>query len=303
VEGIGDRVVSALHSMSTEDLVGLCATLDELKFEVLMGSTISRLFSRLFKGRSQSGAQVGSVEDEVARVLADAIRVRAGKYSQMPREWLVDHAWNSMCDRLALDAVERKDINTAARRMFEAVAEGYSLHDYRALSDGELVDRVSRRVVMGLLEDLKAKMDKLPECEKQKKLEEITRAIDCLPQKQKHIVLRDFEQAGAKTVREIASVLVRGGLTLTMLESMGFGIYVAISTVLHTVFTRFLGITLPFVVYGAASWITSVLLGPLGWLMIAAAGLWKHIKEQRSFNRKVLGTALVQVLAAMPQET
>jgi len=111
--------------------------------------------------------------------------------------------------------------------------------------------------------------------------------------------LRDMagaEHLTAESVREVMQTFIAGGGTLLFVNSLGFSAYIALSVLIHTVFTTVLGITLPFGVYTAASSVLSVLTGPVGWLALASLVVsWSAFKG-RQLNQQLLSMALLTAL-------
>jgi hypothetical protein len=65
----------------------------------------------------------------------------------------------------------------------------------------------------------------------------------------------------------------------------GFGAYIALSVVLHAIFTTMLGITLPFAMYTGASSMLAMLTGPVGIGLAIAAGLVGYSFGHKKLNR------------------
>jgi len=111
--------------------------------------------------------------------------------------------------------------------------------------------------------------------------------------------LRDMagaEHLTAESVRKVMQTFIAGGGTLLFVNSLGFSAYIALSVLIHTVFTTVLGITLPFGVYTAASSVLSVLTGPVGWLALASLVVsWSAFKG-RQLNQQLLSMALLTAL-------
>ena len=100
---------------------------------------------------------------------------------------------------------------------------------------------------------------------------------------QKSLGIRDLT---GKTLRE---VFLKSGLPvagLATVQAGGFGAYLALTTIMHAVFTSLLGITLPFAAYTGATSALAFLSGPVGIVLsLGVAGLgyfWGQHRIQRS---------------------
>ena len=68
---------------------------------------------------------------------------------------------------------------------------------------------------------------------------------------------------------------------IAALQAGGFGTYLALTTVMHAVFTGILGITLPFAAYTGATSALSFLTGPAGILISLSVGVLGYFWGQR----------------------
>jgi hypothetical protein len=95
------------------------------------------------------------------------------------------------------------------------------------------------------------------------------------------------ELSGQAFLSALRSGALTGG-TLVALGCTGFGVYLATSTLLHTLFTTILGITLPFSVYMGASSVLHFILGP-GLIPVAClAALGPIRRRQKSLTGRLL---------------
>lgn len=88
--------------------------------------------------------------------------------------------------------------------------------------------------------------------------------------------------------KSLRDTFLRSGVPLAgiaAVQATGFGAYIALTTVMHAVFTSMLGITLPFVAYTSATSALSVLTGPLGIMLSFAVGALGYLWGQRKIER------------------
>ena len=101
-----------------------------------------------------------------------------------------------------------------------------------------------------------------------------------------------------KTVRSALVSMKTPALLLGVSSVGGFGSFVALSTIMHAVFTTTLGITLPFAAYTTASSALSILTGPIGWSAVLGIGAWQIHKGSTSINREMLAQAVFFAITA-----
>ena len=110
------------------------------------------------------------------------------------------------------------------------------------------------------------------------------------------------EQLTAESVRAVMQMLIAGGGTLAFVNSLGFSAYIALSVLIHTVFTTVLGITLPFGVYVTASSLLSILTGPVGWLAVGSFVISLMVFKGKQLNEQLLKMVLLTALLKWWQE-
>ena len=73
---------------------------------------------------------------------------------------------------------------------------------------------------------------------------------------------------------------LKSGIGIGSLITVGssFGAYIAINTIIHAIFTSFLGITLPFAVYTGVAKGVSIIAGPIGWCALGGYFVYSLIK-------------------------
>jgi len=113
-----------------------------------------------------------------------------------------------------------------------------------------------------------------------------------------------LEVAKAIGVDELSLDAIKPAIVSTMLVSLvsmgvassGFGIYIAATTLMHTVMTSMLGITLPFAMYTGLTTSMGLLISPLGAFALGA-GLLFRIGSQKSkeIKKHLLTLVLLQL--------
>lgn len=113
-----------------------------------------------------------------------------------------------------------------------------------------------------------------------------------------------LEVAKAIGVDELSIDAIKPAIVSTMLVSLvsmgiagsGFGIYIAATTLMHTVMTSMLGITLPFAMYSGLTASMGLLISPLGAFALGA-GLLFRIGSQKSkeIKKHLLTLVLLQL--------
>ena len=153
-----------------------------------------------------------------------------------------------------------------------------------------------------LIDKLRKELEKHPE-----KFDEIAKSLDeHLTSEEKEQLLKVLKEKGLVS-KEISSLQGRalletiltagsGAGVLLGLGSAGFGVYLALTKTIHLIFTQLLGITLPFVVYTGATRALALLLGPVGWIILAILTAIPFIKHSRKKKTALLATVFVPTI-------
>lgn len=106
----------------------------------------------------------------------------------------------------------------------------------------------------------------------------------------------NVDKVTGETVHKI--LMTTGGSTLFLGAATGFGTYLALTTIMHAVFTTAIGITLPFAAYTGAASVFSFFTGPIGWILLAGVGIWQFTSGSSKVDGEVLSMTVFLARAA-----
>lgn len=89
----------------------------------------------------------------------------------------------------------------------------------------------------------------------------------------------------------ISDLLIQSGgaLSLMLIPSLaGFSSYIALTTIMHAVFTTTLGITLPFAAYTGATSFVSILAGPVGWIGVSGLTAYNLGRNRNKMTQTIM---------------
>jgi uncharacterized protein YaaW (UPF0174 family) len=165
-----------------------------------------------------------------------------------------------------------KNLFGASPRRYEDMAGETAKGLDVAVSKTDTVEDVERKIIEAVLERIRRDLGD----EKLRQLADSMAATD-IP--------------GLKG-EDFRSVLLTGG-AIGGAQLSGFGVYMAATTALSAI-SGALGITLPFALYAGVSSAISVLIGPVGWIGLGGAVVYKFGKPSQ---RRVLGVVLAVAAA------
>lgn len=144
------------------------------------------------------------------------------------------------------------------------------------LSPAQKADAVYQRYNERLLAQTKEKYDKATDAEKKEINAQMQKEIDSMSVEQREELRKALgvEKVTGETLTKLISTSAGASALLIALNASGFGAFMALTSIMHAVFTTMLGITLPFVAYTTSTSILSFFLGPAGWIIFAGAEIF-----------------------------
>lgn len=185
------------------------------------------------------------------------------------------------CNSNTEDAISAHVINSVSQHMKLGVN----------MTVAQKADGIHRRYLEKILNVIQEKLKKQDSTEVNKTINEIEKNISNLNEKDKE-QLKKILNVEELTGKEIRNVLLKAGapsLIMAALSASGFGAFMALTTVIHALFTTILGVTLPFAVYTGATSALSFLLGPAGIGLVAGTAIWQITKGNKNLKNEIMG--------------
>jgi hypothetical protein len=221
----------------------------------------------------------GSEPKLKARTIEAALRNSRVVLAALPHKTLLVRLRSSLKHRMALQTESSDTAISVA--LIECAARHLDIDDDLTIS--QRAQFVTSRYFERLLESVKKNYAGLGADKKAAVDAAIRQNLDSLSPEHREDLRRALG-VDTLTAEAIRSVLFSAGpgAGLLAVQMTGFGAYLALTTVMHAVFTTMLGVTLPFAFYTGATSFLSVLLGPVGiglsLLTLGVGGFWAHRK-------------------------
>ena len=189
---------------------------------------------------------------------------------------------------------------TLSVAIIEEAAKHKDLNIDKNLTPAQKADSIYRRFAERMLSKMKDKL----KTENTAQTQQTTALIEYNLQKMSYAKREELKQL--LQVDELTGKTVRSALLSMKMPALfvgtstigGFGSFIALSTIIHAVFTTTLGITLPFAAYTTASSALSILTGPIGWSAVLGIGAWQVRKGANSINQEMLAQAVFFAITA-----
>jgi hypothetical protein len=222
------------------------------------------------------------LEARHAKNLTEQVVQRAESYAQIPKGELTRRVFAELGRRLDCSP---HDIELLSAFLIREAATGLNVDENLLL--GQQAEEVTRRYWKSVLEQIKEHLKKQSPQEAVKMERLIQDRLSAMTpferlELQKALNLPDLSGNALRGAFMQAGGPLAGIAAVNML---GFGAYIALSIIIHAIFTTMLGITLPFAFYTGASSLLSLLTGPLGVAIAVAAGIMGWAFGQIKLNR------------------
>jgi len=161
---------------------------------------------------------------------------------------------------------------------------------YEDLTPEQKADSIYNKFHERILNNIQNELKKQNKKQADKMSEELDSQIASmsLEQRQKIQEMLKVETLTGQSMRETLLKAGTPALLISVASTAGFGSFVALTTIIHAVFTTMLGITLPFAVYTGASSLVAFITGPVGWLALLGIGSWQMLRGSDKIDQEML---------------
>lgn len=129
------------------------------------------------------------------------------------------------------------------------------------------------------LQSIISSLEKQSDEERNEMIRQLDIELDSLSSDRKELIKQSL-QTDHLSGEVLRNSLLKSGVGIGSLITVGssFGAYIAINTIIHAIFTSFLGITLPFAVYTGVAKGVSIIAGLIGWCALGGYSIYSLIK-------------------------
>lgn len=273
------------RSVDLEAAAVQAAVLEEVTYVKVLGVGAKQTYAKA-KGAAKWLAGVAGIKNEIddrpAKSTAELVVERSQYWLGRSCEAVHTSVLSTLASRLQTDA---SDLGVLSTRLIEEAAAGYGISADLLLSQQAeaIAIRYMTECIEGLQEQLKKQGDdeiKVTEGIMAKQLASLTPAERL--EIQKALNLQTLSASSLRSVFMKSGVPVAG---IAAVQVGGFGSYLALTTIMHAVFTSMLGITLPFAAYTTATSALSLATGPIGVMVSLSVGVLGYFWGQRKIER------------------
>lgn len=143
------------------------------------------------------------------------------------------------------------------------------------------------------LQSIISSLEKQSDAERDEMIRQLDIELDSLSSDRKELIKQAL-QTDHLSGEVLRNSFLKSGIGIGSLITVGssFGAYIAINTIIHAIFTSFLGITLPFAVYTGGAKGVSIIAGPIGWCALGGYSIYSLIKTSGKLTSAMMSVVV-----------
>lgn len=301
-------IINKLYDLDEKVLAQTIGLLRVYKLGNVLATQTMKFSNSFFNKFVKNKLPAESVEDQLERVIESLRHKSRGKLVSLLINEItkritgvtIDSEIDSLVDKAALKDEDYIRVKLQADEQLLEKWEKQLIDFISKYKDFDMDLPYRRRadmIVEAVTNENIARMQKMVKKQSAREQEETEAAMDRilsdLPERQRQ-ALKDtygLKEVTGKTVRHL--LLTMGPVTIG--NMVGFGSYMALTILMHTVFTTMLQITLPFAAYTTATSALGYVLGPVGFIASAGWGMWRINKDSKKLSAQLLGTIFTEI--------
>ena len=157
------------------------------------------------------------------------------------------------------------------------------------LTAEQKADIIYQKTLQSIISSLEKQSDE----ERNEMIRQLDIELDSLSSDRKELIKQSL-QTDHLSGEVLRNSFLKSGIGIGSLITVGssFGAYIAINTIIHAIFTSFLGITLPFAVYTGVAKGVSIIAGPIGWCALGGYSIYSFIKTSGKLTSAMMSVVV-----------
>lgn len=155
------------------------------------------------------------------------------------------------------------------------------------------VEQKADIIYQNTLQSIISSLEKQSDAERDEMIRQLDIELDSLSSDRKELIKQSL-QTDHLSGEVLRNSFLKSGIGIGSLITVGssFGAYIAINTIIHAIFTSFLGITLPFAVYTGVAKGVSIIAGPIGWCALGGYSIYSLIKTSGKLTSAMMSVVV-----------
>ncbi len=293
------NIFDAINKMDEEQLRNQLASLEEMNVANIlseMGQKTKRGAVKLYNGLLGLMKKQAVAEPEVIS-LEQRVEIKKRELDKLGKSELQSRTKKVLIEKVnsaSISLIENESDDEVSAWVIQTATKCFKKEIEESLTVAQKADAIYHRYNERLLSQTQQKYKEATPEQKKEIDAALQREVDAMSDTQKKELQEalGIEKITGEAMGKILKTTAGGTALLVALDVSGFGAYMALTTIMHAVFTTTLGITLPFAVYTTSTGILSFFLGPGGWLVFAGIEAFMLNKNKN----KIIYELLAQVV-------
>lgn len=269
------NIFDGIHKMNIEELQYLLATLETM--------TVSNISSEMGQKAKKSVVKAVNfvtdffnkkkINEPVVVSMEQRLKNNKKKLETLSKQQLEEKLRSTIVSKLNVlgeNITEADSDDVISVCVIDNAAKSYKKEISEDLTPAKKADGIFFRYNEKLLSQTEEKLKNETAEEREKTDKAIQQEIDKMGYEQQKELKKalGLENLTGQEVRKMLSAAAGTSAGILVVNASGFGAYMALTTIMHAIFTTTLGITLPFAAYTGATSALAFITGPAGWLAL-----------------------------------
>lgn len=278
-------LLSFYQNVDVEASATQAAVLEEVTYAKVMKTGGEQALAKGKQGLKWISNRLGmrpSIDTRPAKRTSELVMQRAAYWKTQPKSAIDRKVLEILAERLDVPSYDPELLST---RIIEEAAAGYGISEDLLLS--QQAEAISRKYMEDCIEGIREQLKKQGQDEinatDRAMAEQLARLSDS-----ERLEIQKALNLQTLSASSLRNVIIKSGIPIAGIAAVqagGFGAYLALTTVMHAVFTSVLGITLPFAAYTTATSALSIFTGPVGIMFSLSLGAFGYFWGRRKIER------------------
>lgn len=213
--------------------------------------------------------------------ITDQVLCRSEYWKEKPLDSITSALFWLLAERLDTS----DDLNKISTQLILEAAAGFGIDEDLLL--GQQAELVAKQYWKETLEQIRKQLAKQDPTEARATEQLIAQRLREMTPSERLEMQRTLGLSSVTAENVRGAFLQAGGplVGIALVQMSGFGAYLALTTIMHALFTTILGMTLPFAAYTTATSILSFLTGPVGIAISLSIGALGYVFSKRKMER------------------
>jgi len=284
------NIFEGLKKTSDNDIIEQVALLETINISNISKPMIQKTSRKAIRVINYLGKRIGKnpqIKEPEVKEIWDLIDEKRNELKLCTRLELNYKMLSALKSKSRCDKVIQSDDGISIK-VIEESAISFKIPD--DLTPAQKADAVYIRFTERMLENVQKTLKKQDDKTANRTTKSIDKSLEGMTDEQKQQLRNalNVEKLTGETIRKSLLKAGKPGAIIATLSISGFGASVALTTIMHAIFTTVLSVTLPFAAYTTATSALAILTGPVGVILVFGIASYQILNGGRKLDRDLL---------------